>query len=125
MPNIVGKANPFTQSSEPEWAKPQTLIEIARTNQSPAKPQRPHKPSALSQQISPTGNYKMEQQGSTDATDDRNRAPTPLLPPRPPTWGAGQHGPEAGMMQPKRVTTDLLDEVDPVMEKWKPLQPHR
>ncbi|OKL60838.1 hypothetical protein UA08_03935 [Talaromyces atroroseus] len=124
MPNIIGRSNPFAQSNEPEWIKPQTLLEVASSNWSIAKPQRPQKPTTLIQQLTPA-KTNMAQYSDVGAANNRDRELKPRLPPQPPTWGTDHLTPEAERIQPRHASADLLDGDDPVMEKWKPLLPHR
>lgn len=138
VPNIVGRSNPFTQSEEDEWVKPQVLVNIAdfkdhsrvAVADSPmSKPQRPRKPIALSQPVSPSPTGLMEAQRDGDGIiSDEGGEPKPRLPPRPPTWQTAERNspqPIERSVTAMHASTNLLDGMDTAMDKWKPLLPHR
>lgn len=136
VPNTVGRTNPFAQSEEPEWVKPQVLLDKASSlnrdeiaDRNPiARPQRPRKPVALSQPTGPTSQTAVNQHGDLVRIENMDQDPRPRLPPRPPTWDIADHDStqprERGFIA-SRTSPNLLDETDPVLEKWKPLLPHR
>jgi hypothetical protein len=138
VPNIVGRSNPFIQSEEDEWVKPQFLLNVADSKnhstmvvaESPlSKPQRPRKPVALSQPVppSPTGITETQRDGG-GIIGDGAREPKPRLPPRPPTWLTAERNSPQPIKRSATAThtsTNLLDKMDPTMDKWKPLLPHR
>ncbi|KUL87265.1 hypothetical protein ZTR_03389 [Talaromyces verruculosus] len=134
VPNIVGVSNPFTQSEEDEWVKPQALLDIADSKVAVAgspmgKLQRPRKPVALSQPVlpSPTGLEEIQRDGGGIISYEGGD-PKPRLPPRPPTWETAERNspqPVKRSATAMHTSTNLLDEMDPAMDKWKPLLPHR
>lgn len=134
VPNIVGISNPFIQSEEDEWVKPQVLLDIADSRVAVAdspmsKPQRPRKPVALSQPVlaSPTGLIEAHRDVS-GVINDEGGEPKPRLPPRPPTWETVERNspqPIKWSATAMPTSTNLLDEMDPAMDKWKPLLPYR
>ncbi|QGA17933.1 hypothetical protein EYB26_005609 [Talaromyces marneffei] len=136
VPNIVGKSNPFTWSEEDEWVNPQALLDIADSrdhskvavaDSSMSKSQRQRKPVALSQPDSTPASIIESQRGGGCISVDAGE-PKPRLPPRPPTWQTGENflpQPIKRSATAAHTPTNLLDEVDPAIEKWKPLLPHR
>lgn len=137
VPNIVGRSNPFTRAEDDEWVNPQVLLDIADSKDYSkvaiadgpmGKPQRPHKPVALSQPVSKaTDNIEAQLDGG-GINGDGAGEPKPRLPPRPPTWQTDEHvspQPIKWSATAGHTSTNLLDEMDPAMDKWKPLLPHR
>lgn len=138
VPNLVGRSNPFVQSEENEWVKPQVLLHIAESREhsrvavadsSLSKPQRPRKPVTLSQPVSPSRTSLIEaQRDGAGIVGDGAGEHKPRLPPRPPTWQMVDHNlpqPIERSVTAIQAPTNLLDEMDPAMDKWKPLLPHR
>lgn len=137
VPNIVSRSNPFVQSEEDEWVKPQVLLEIAESkdhsrlvaDSSTSKSQRPRKFDTPSEPISrsSTGRTQAQRDG-VSIFGDGGGVPKPRLPPRPPTWQTAEHNssqPIERSATGMHASTNLLDEVDPAMDKWKPLLPRR
>jgi hypothetical protein len=136
VPNIVGRSNPFTRTEDDEWVNPQVLLDIADSKDyskvanadSPmGKPQRPRKPVALSQPVSKATDI-IEAQLDGGINGDGAGEPKPHLPPRPPTWQTDENvspQPIKRSAMAGHTSTNLLDEMDPAMDKWKPLLPHR